>query len=261
MIFADMPDTQHQHKDEPPTRVAPPARVPDGTRVYAIGDIHGRADLLAALHQKIRADAAGAGTSRLVLVHLGDYVDRGPESRQVLDMLASQPLDGFETVNLKGNHEDFMLVFLDTGALGPEWLMNGGSATLKSYDIGMFSLLFGDSGIERLRNRLAKALPPAHDGFLRGLTLYHQEGDYVFVHAGIRPGIPLEAQDEYDLMWIRHDFLQCDDDFGRIVVHGHSIRPKPDEQANRIGIDTGAYQSNRLTCLVLEGDSRRFLST
>ncbi len=236
-------------------------RVPDGTRVYAIGDIHGRADLLADLQEQILTDARTAGAPRKVLVYLGDYVDRGPESAAVIESLATKPLDGFETVHLKGNHEDFLIAFMETGALGRSWLMNGGTATLKSYGIGTMSLMFGESGFDKVRAKLSKALPDHHRRFLDALSLTHREGDYLFVHAGIRPDVALDDQKDEDLMWIRYEFLRSNEDFGKMIVHGHTPTIAPEVKRNRIGIDTGAYDTGRLTCLVLEGAERRFLAT
>lgn len=235
--------------------------MPVGSRVYAIGDIHGRADLLAELHELITADAAESAAERRVIVYLGDYVDRGPDSAGVLEILSGPPLETFEAVYLKGNHEDLMLRYIDEGALMRAWMSNGGSATLKSYGVSTLSILLGESGSARMRRKLAEAVSDGHRSFLDRLSLSHEEGDYFFVHAGVRPGIAIADQEPEDLMWIRHDFLNAEDDFGKMIVHGHSIRTQPDVMANRIGIDTGAYESGRLTCLVLEGTERRFLAT
>ena len=238
-----------------------PPRVPEGRRVYAIGDIHGRDDLLARLHRMIADDARAAPAARPVVVYVGDYVDRGPDSFAVVERLVRKPLAGFETVHLKGNHEDFMLGFLADGSRGGLWLMNGGVETLESYGIEASPLIDDEAALAEVRRRLAGALDADHRAFLGGLGLYHVEGDYLFVHAGIRPGVPLSRQDGYDLMWIRHAFLDNEEAFEKMVVHGHSITPAPDVRDNRIGIDTGAYYSRRLTCLVLDGASRRFLQT
>ena len=237
------------------------ARVPDGSRVYAIGDIHGRDDLLTRLHADILADAAVVGDLRRVVVYLGDYVDRGPGSRAVIDCLLGDPLPGFEVVHLIGNHEAWLLDFLDDAAAGPGWLANGGQATLESYGVHSGVPLGGFSGLREAQAVLRENLPPEHLAFFHGLDLYHVEGDYLFVHAGIRPDVPLERQESADLIWIRNEFLHSRSDHGRIVVHGHSITDTPEILSNRIGIDTGAYDSECLTCLVLEGDTRRFLRT
>lgn len=229
-------------------------------RIYAIGDIHGRDDLLVRLHEEIRKDARARPAGSPVVVYLGDYVDRGPGSSRVIDLLVREPLPGFTSVTLKGNHEDMMLNFLD----GPPtlgWLLNGGIATLASYGVraGGLALYFAD--LDGVRCDLCAAVPPAHCRFLRELALMHIVGDYAFVHAGVRPGVDLAAQQPADLMWIRDKFLRSKKDFGKIVVHGHTIADEPQVCANRIGIDTGAFASERLTCLVLEGTRRRFLHT
>ena len=235
--------------------------VPEGTRVYAVGDIHGRADLLHRIQDMIGDDAASAARRRKVVVYLGDYVDRGPESFQVVDHLITHPLDGFETVHLKGNHEEFLIRFVEDGAMGAAWMMNGGGATLVSYGVSAFNFFLGEPGLKRAQKRLAGTIPPSHLDFYHGLRLTHVEGDYLFVHAGLRPGVAIDDQKEGDMIWIRDDFLKADTRFDKMVVHGHSIEPEPDIQAYRIGIDTGAYRSGRLTCLILEGATRRFLHT
>ena len=235
-------------------------RVPDDTRVYAVGDLHGCADLLVRMHYHIRADAAGSTAKRKVVVYVGDYVDRGPDSRQVIEALVSTPLEGFEQVTLCGNHDAWMLQFLDDESIGMPWLFNGGGATLLSYGIG----LAGGTPRSRLaqaQEELRANLPAGHRGFLQKLQTMHREGDYLFVHAGIRPGIPLAEQTEEDLLWIREGFLDSDADHGMVVVHGHTIAPEPEVLPNRIGIDTGAFATGRLTCLVLEGTERRFIRT
>jgi serine/threonine protein phosphatase 1 len=246
-----------------------PPRVPEGRRVYAMGDIHGRDDLLRRLHRRIGEDAAqatnGADGNELakVVVYLGDYVDRGPGSFEVVDLLLGTPLEGFEAIHLKGNHEDFLLRFWEDGSLGEAWLMNGGLETLRSHGVEVLDLDLGLAGdaLAEVRRRLRQALPSEHLDFFRGLARWHVEGDYLFVHAGLRPGVPLDRQKDQDLFWIRHKFLDSGADFGKIVVHGHTISPEADMAPNRIGIDTGAYYSGRLTCLVLEGATRRFIHT
>ena len=240
-------------------------RVSPGRRVYAIGDIHGRFDLLLQLLAAIREDAsrppAGSGDCANVLIYIGDYVDRGPESFEVVDHLVHDAEPGFETVFLKGNHEDLLVRFANDGALGEAWMMNGGVATLQSYGVNAAVLVDDPDPLDAVRREFVKLLPQSHRDFYKALKLSHVEGDYVFVHAGFRPGVALNKQSEADMLWIRGEFLDSDADFGRVVVHGHSIRPIPDIQLNRIGIDTGAFYTNRLTCLVLEGEDRRFLQT
>ncbi|MGE5538416.1 MAG: metallophosphoesterase family protein [Gemmatimonas sp.] len=239
---------------------APEATAPEGTRIYAVGDIHGRADLLADLHRMIVADAATA-PARKVVVYLGDYVDRGLQSRQVIDMLANEPLAGFERVHLKGNHEEAMLEFLADPRIGPSWTQFGGAATLMSYGAGRVTPASPESAFAAAQAALAENLPPAHLAFLRDLALCREEGGYWFVHAGARPGVPLDEQSPEDMLWIRDEFLLSREAFGRVVVHGHTITDEPEVCVNRIGIDTGAFATGRLTCLVLEGAERRFLFT
>ncbi|MDP6788166.1 MAG: metallophosphoesterase family protein [Rhodospirillales bacterium] len=252
-----MASTQQGADDARPPLV--PA-VPAGTRVYAVGDIHGRADLLHQIQGLIKDDAASA-TGRKVVVYLGDYVDRGPQSCQVVEHLIAHPLIGFETVHLKGNHEEFLIRFVEDGAMGAAWMMNGGPATLASYGVSALNLFFGERGLKRVQKRLARTIPSQHLDFYQGLSPSHVEGDYLFVHAGLRPGVTLDDQKEGDMIWIREEFLNDDKGFEKMVVHGHSIEPEPDIHPHRIGIDTGAYRSGRLTCLVLEGATRRFLHT
>lgn len=235
--------------------------VPPGSRVYAVGDIHGRADLVAQLHDMIRDDACIDPVERNVVVYLGDYVDRGHDSRKVIDLILDHPLKNFETVHLVGNHEDIMLVFLEDASVGSSWFLNGGDATLFSYGVGQPQISDRGERLELLQQRLAERLPDRHLAFLRSLKLYHIEGDYLFVHAGIRPGRDIEKQDREDLLWIREEFLRSDSDHGKCVVHGHTISTQVEMRDNRIGIDTGAYFTGKLTCLVLEGDEQRFLQT
>ena len=235
-----------------------PPRVPEATRVYAIGDIHGRADLLHAMQAMILADSVG-GPRRQVVVYLGDYIDRGQDSFGVIDTLVNAPLPGFESVHLRGNHEDFLLSFVETGEQGENWFFNGGITTMKSYGVTAKGAAGRNTAI--LRENLIDAMPANHLSFFKGLTLTHTEGDYLFVHAGIRPGVPLSHQKPEDLMWIRTPFLHAEGGFGHVVVHGHTPDFEPVVRENRIGVDTLAYRSGCLTCLVLEGEHRRFLQT
>lgn len=230
-------------------------QVPEGCAIYAVGDVHGCVTLLDRLQQKILADADAGGARDRVIVYLGDYIDRGPASAGVLDRLIERPLPGFRSVHLCGNHEDYLLRFLADPSVGPNWHFNGGDATLASYGLDP------SRDWSELRSGLARALPTRHRRFLEALALAHVEGDYAFVHAGIRPGLPLDRQQREDLLWIRGEFLRSELRHEKIVVHGHSIVRAPELRANRIGIDTGAYMSGRLTCLVLEGAERRLLSS
>lgn len=237
-------------------------QIPHGQRVYAVGDIHGRADLLTELHDQIRDDYGSASACELAtVVYLGDYVDRGTESREVIDLLLDQPLTGMEAVYLKGNHEEAMLRFLSNPAIGPQWFGFGGEATVISYGVTAPAISDERAYYAELSQQLRASLPERHRSFLEQLRLLHRAGDYLFVHAGIRPGCPIEDQDPDDLLWIRGDFLNSREDHGVMVVHGHTPTARPDVRRNRIGIDTGAFASGALTCLVLEGRSKRFLST
>jgi len=235
--------------------------VPPGSRIYAIGDIHGRADLLRRLHQLIHEDAYQRQAPRNVVVYLGDYVDRGEASPAVIDLLLDEPLPSFESVHLKGNHEDSLLRFLDDTGVGPAWLLYGGAETLASYGVRPPHATCRNQELERAQREFRVRLPERHRRFMAGLKLTHEEGDYLFAHAGVRPGVPLEQQQAQDLLWIRDEFLLSDAEFGKIIVHGHTITSRPDVQRNRIGIDTGAFASGTLTSLVLEGTEWSFLQT
>lgn len=244
-------------------RTQPPqisAAVPDGVRVYAIGDIHGRADLLDHQHALIEADFAANPTAVVHLVYLGDYIDRGPDSAGVLERLAEGPSDFVKVTMLRGNHEEIMLRFLGDPAVGPTWRQLGGLETLHSYGIDVTAVL-AEEGYPGLSQWLTQRLPSHHRELLERLQPSHAIGDYFFCHAGVRPGVSLEQQREQDLLWIRDAFLGTREHFGKVVVHGHSPIEKPDFRENRINIDTGAYATGRLTCLVLEGSGRRILST
>jgi serine/threonine protein phosphatase 1 len=242
----------------PPEPVS--AYAPAGSRIYAIGDMHGRLDLLERLRAMIAEDAGRHPIERKVVVHLGDYVDRGPDSRGVIDLLAREPLPGFESVFIKGNHEDRLLEFLVDPGVAPGWMTYGGDAALYSYGVRPPDARKVED-ILAAQQAFIAALPPEHLDFLRALKLVHIEGDYAFVHAGFRAGVPIEFQTPEDMLWIRNEFLSSDADFGKIAVHGHTITDQPEIRSNRIGIDTGAFATGTLTCLVLEGAERRFLAT
>ena len=241
-------------KTSPPE--APNGRIPEGRLVVAVGDTHGRLDLLERLWPQVEDVVRLSSARERTLVFLGDYVDRGLQSRELIDRLLTG-FPGFETVFLKGNHDETLLQFLDDPKLGEVWRNFGGIETLRSY------------GIERkpgedwaqTRAEFAERLPAMHLKFFRSLQLHYACGDYLFVHAGVRPGLLLDHQSEQDLLWIRDEFLNSTMSFGRIVVHGHTPERQPVVRANRIGIDTGAYMTGVLTALVLEGREHRFLST
>lgn len=238
-----------------------PPEAPDNTRIYVVGDIHGRIDLLSQLHSHIQDDAAASTQNRHLIVYLGDYVDRGETSKTVIDLLLDEPLEGFERVFLKGNHEEMMLGFLENAAVGAMWLHNGGDATVYSYGVRMARPTGADHRYFEMQQALREKLPDRHLAFLRNLDLYHVEGGYLFVHAGVQPGVPIEDQTSQDLLWIREEFIASSADHGHCVVHGHTIFTEPEIRPNRIGIDTGAYFSNVLSCLVLEGTEQRIIQT
>lgn len=229
------------------------------SRLYAVGDIHGRLDLLRDLYARIEQDSQDSdGPS--VIIFLGDYVDRGPDSAGVIDFLLDEIDPRFAPVFLKGNHEDLWRRFLDQPEVGPAWFATGGVMTVVSY--GIREGLAGQSAdFPAIAARLRDAMPAAHHAFLDGLALNHRSGGYVFAHAGIRPRVPVERQDPEDLMWIRREFLSAGDFGGLCVVHGHSQVTEAVDLPHRISVDTGAYHSGRLTCAVLDGGTRRFMST
>jgi serine/threonine protein phosphatase 1 len=239
-----------------------PASVPENQRVYAIGDIHGRADLLQTLHTMILDDAKTANQDvKKIVIYLGDYVDRGLESKAVIDILINGALPDFEAVYLKGNHEEQFLEFMEDSSAGPYWFKIGGDGTVYGYGVRVPNDVTPDERPEYIHEELQASVPKSHLDFLSRLELTKEIGDYFFVHAGINPGRPIDKQLPEDLLWIRNEFLDSEVNFGKVVVHGHSITNNLEILDNRICIDTGAYITNKLTCLVLEGSSTRFLST
>lgn len=224
--------------------------------IYAIGDIHGRLDLFDRMIEAIRRDAA-AREGTAIAVTVGDYVDRGPQSREVIERLQSNPFD-MPYVALKGNHESLFESFLIDPAIGEHWRRLGGLETLASFGVPVREMMVG-RGYEEAAIRLEAAITPEHRSFLASLRTSFVSGRYFFCHAGVRPGVPLERQSENDLLWIRDEFLNSAADFGKIVIHGHTPVAEPEVRRNRINIDTGAFATGRLTCVVLEGESHRFL--
>lgn len=229
-----------------------PATLPPGRRVYAIGDVHGCDAQLANLHAIVADDLARRPVESAVLLHIGDYVDRGADTAGVLARLAAGPrIDGMAVVNLLGNHDDTMLHALSGDrAAATDWLFAGGRAALESYGVDPDSP----------REAWPDAIPPEHRRFLAGLTLAHQEGGYLFVHAGIRPGVAIAQQTREDMLRIRQPFLYTERNLGAVVVHGHTPVKLPAVRHNRIAIDTGAVFGGVLTCLVLERDTLGFLT-
>jgi serine/threonine protein phosphatase 1 len=233
------------------------AKLPSDVRVYAVGDIHGRLDLLDQLLSQIDAHMATNPITQPLEVFLGDYVDRGPSSRDVIDRLIARTATR-RVVCLKGNHELLLRQFMDDPATLEEWGKYGGLATLMSY--GLTPPVKSDRNEQvSLATALNQALPTAHLNFLDTLALSLTCGDFFFVHAGVRPGVSLRTQRAEDLLWIRDDFLLHEQSYGKIIVHGHTPVAQPELRSNRINIDTGAYATGRLTCLVLEGSTMCFL--
>ena len=221
--------------------------------MYAIGDVHGRADLLARLFSGIDADLAANSTPRAIEVFLGDYIDRGPNSRGVLDLLIARS-QRHETVFLKGNHEVLIEHFLYMPEALATWRQVGGIQTLASYGVRPS---FNPDPAEQaaLAQRLATALPPAHRQFLASLKRSFSCGDFFFVHAGVRPGVPLSEQTDEDLFWIREKFLRHAEKFEKIIVHGHTPVDEVEFHSNRINVDTGAFATGRLSCLRIEAEN------
>ena len=232
----------------------------DGRMVYAIGDLHGRADLLQALLTRIAADViASKPAARPVLIFVGDYIDRGPSSKGVIDRVLSVGRSGFEVRTLMGNHERTLLQFLEDPAVGPLWAAHGGVETLVDYGVAPPSIDASPGAWADARDAFAAQAPPRHLKFLAGLETQVVYGDYLFVHAGVRPGVPLVEQTEHDLLTIRGEFLTAVRPNEKIVVHGHTPTEAPFSGPHRINVDTGAYATGVLTAVKLQDAARRFL--
>jgi serine/threonine protein phosphatase 1 len=234
-----------------------------GRLVYAVGDIHGRLDLLEPLLRDITEDALkSAPADRPVLVFLGDYVDRGPDSARVIDLILEMEGAGaFETRTLKGNHEEALLEFLADPGFGPVWLEHGGGATLAAYGVAPPATRTDMSAWAAARDAFAAVLPQRHLRFCETLELMVTVGDYAFVHAGVRPGVPLDRQAEKDLLWIRGDFLEAKANFDKVIVHGHTPTTAPQVLPHRLGLDTGAYATGVLTAVRLDDEGSRILQS
>jgi serine/threonine protein phosphatase 1 len=227
-------------------------KLPDGIRIYAISDIHGCANLLEGVFAAIDHHLARAGPIRALHVFLGDYIDRGPASRQTIDLLIERSRR-HESIFLKGNHEAFLFEVLQDASRLEAWKEYGGFQTLMSYGLAP-SIKPDRDEQNRLVQALIKDMPKHHRHFFNNLRSSFFCGDFFFAHAGVRPGVPLRQQREEDLLWIRDEFLQSDEDFGKFVVHGHTPVPKPEIRPNRINIDTGAYATGILTLLTIQGE-------
>lgn len=229
-------------------------------KIYVIGDIHGRLDLLDQLIIRIERDHGPSDKSASLTITLGDYVDRGPSSREVIERLCSCPFPT-KYVALKGNHELLLERFLKNPSTWLYWRHLGGIPTLESYGIPKH-MLFDDAKIVEMAGIFRKALPPRHLAFIKSLRTSISIGNYYFCHAGVRPGKTLENQIDDDLLWIRDEFLNSDENFGKTIIHGHTPIAQPEVLVNRVNIDTGAFFSGRLTCLVLDASAEgvRFFS-
>jgi serine/threonine protein phosphatase 1 len=231
-----------------------------GYRAYVIGDVHGRLDLLDRLLEQIARERDERPARKTLLVFLGDLIDRGPGSAQVIERLRSYLAEGVRSLFLLGNHEEVLLRILDGDtSLIASWLQFGGAQCLESYGADWREIARQDDG-EALES-IRAAIPREHVDFLRSFADTCRFGDYLFVHAGIRPRVAIEEQIQSDLRWIREPFLADETDHGCVVVHGHTIREEVEERTNRIGIDTGAYRTGVLTALAIEGDQRWYLDT
>jgi serine/threonine protein phosphatase 1 len=233
------------------------ARGPEGMLLYAIGDVHGRLDLLEAMHERIRADIAVREPADWRIIHLGDYTDRGPFSKGVLDFLITAGERDGRIVSLMGNHDFGLLEFLAEPSPHDLFATNGGGETARSYGVELrFSpapaLMDGHA-------KLRDAVPEEHVAFLRSLPRSVTFGDFFFCHAGVRPGVKLERQDPRDLIWIRNEFLDHPGLYEKVIVHGHTPSDEPEVMANRINVDTGAFYSGVLTCAILDGTDKMLM--
>lgn len=237
-----------------------PASLPPGQRVYAIGDVHGRFDLLLDLIARIEADNEARPPSDVHVVLLGDLIDRGPQSREIVDYFLKGPPGFAQWHFIMGNHEEMLLKLIDQpdASLIPQFLRYGGRETFESYGAPQRVL---DTPDLYAPDTLIFYVPEEHRAFIRRMEDGILVGDYFFTHAGIRPGVPLDDQEQQDLRWIRRGFLDSEADHGMIVIHGHTVTEEVEVRPNRIGIDTGAYRSGRLTALGLEGTERWFIQT
>lgn len=224
----------------------------DGRLIYAVGDVHGQADLLVPLISEILREVREVPGREAIVIFLGDYIDRGPLSRNVVDVVMRlHDVPFVRVICLCGNHEDMLLKFLDDPNEAAPWLASGGIETLLSYGLDAQNARSAPESFSSLRDRLLAVMPQSHVDFYRDLKMMVQVGSYVFVHAGVRPGVPLELQSEQDLMWIRRPFLDAKMPADKIVVHGHTPATEPEFHPHRIGIDTGAYATGVLTALKL----------
>lgn len=266
------PPAEAELEPSPPAAALRTTRAPDGVCLYAVGDIHGRMDLLQRLVELIDADAQTLPPGvKPQIVFLGDYIDRGLQSRDVIDYFASGALDRFDPVFLLGNHEEALLRFLDEVGFGTQWTRFGGAETLYSYGLAppnTRASLRSHEDMAKVRdawnrvwNEFRARLPESHLNFLQSLKPVHVAGDYLFVHAGLRPGINLNEQTQRDMLWIREEFLEDPAPFDYLVVHGHTPEDAIYHDGRRIGLDTGAFLTGRLSAARLFGTEVAFLHT
>lgn len=240
-----------------PRPAKPRAAVPEGQRVYAVGDIHGRRDLFEQLIARIEADDAARSAAETTIILLGDLIDRGPDSAGVVDAARSWA-ERRRVRAIAGNHEEMLLKSFGQLETLRHYLRYGGRETVLSYPISRS--LYERMSHQELQAFLPELIPAEHIAYFEGMEDRIAIGDYLFVHAGIRPGIPIEDQKVSDTRWIRETFIDDSRDHGVVVVHGHTISGQVEEKPNRIGIDTGAFMSGRLTALGLEGTARWYLT-
>ena len=231
---------------------------PPDTRIYSIGDIHGCEDLLRQLQALIIEDSSDY-TGHKKIIYLGDYIDRGEHSKQVIELLVEHPLTGFESIYLRGNHEQSLLDFLVEPDIGRSWFNYGGLQTLVSYGVKFSKIPTSKDDLKALQSDLKDKIPSNHLAFYKNTDFYHESGHYYFVHAGVKPGLSLDKQQASSQLWIRDEFIGHTKPFEKIIVHGHTCSEQAEFKINRIGIDTCAYASGKLTCLVLEHESQRII--
>ena len=266
------PQAEAQAEPEAPVVITRETRAPEGQCLYAIGDIHGRRDLLEKLMEQIEEDAQDLpeGTHK-TLVFLGDYIDRGLQSRDVIDFLLSDRMNAFERVFLMGNHEEALLRFLNDVGFGKQWVRYGGAETLYSYGFqppntraaldSHEAMQASQRAWDKVWTEFRQRIPETHLNFYQNLQHYYIAGDYLFVHAGLRPGAPLEKQTVRDMLWIREEFLDAAGEFPQLVVHGHTPAEGIFRDDRRIGLDTGAFISGKLSAVRLFQDEVSFLTT
>ena len=245
---------------QPEAALIPLGYVQPGRRVYAIGDLHGQIELLEQMLALIEYDLAKRPCIESILVFLGDYIDRGHGSAAVIERLSSSTLPGTNHFFLSGNHEQLFLDFLNSPVAGAAWLDYGGSETAVSYVLNSAARRLTPPELVAFGEQLNRLVPESHKQFIASLVHYVEIDGYYFVHAGVCPGVPLDQQKPSDLLWIRDAFLNYDGMFEKVIVHGHTPRPRPENLLSRINVDTGAYATRKLTSVVLENDQRLFIT-